>query len=131
MSVIDYFRKLETRFWSQVNKTNGCWVWTGHKHIDGYGWFEIKNRQYLAHRVSYQLNIGKIPRHKLVCHRCDNPPCVNPKHLWVGTNQENVDDAKAKGIYRLAQKRAAKKRARKFQGSNVSILSNECDCGEC
>jgi hypothetical protein len=92
------------RFWERVNKdgpehlTLGkCWVWTGYRIEEGYGQLTVNNRPCPAHRYSYELHFGKPPDSLCVCHHCDNPPCVNPAHLFLGTNQDNVDDKVAKG----------------------------------
>lgn len=76
---------------------NGCWEWMGSKNDQGYGNFKLINKAYKAHRISYMLFIGDIPENMCVCHSCDNPSCVNPAHLWLGTNQDNVDDKMRKG----------------------------------
>jgi hypothetical protein len=80
-------------FWNKVNKTSGCWIWTA-ANKDGYG--RYSNSGY-AHRISWEMHFGKIPAGMFVCHKCDNPPCVNPDHLFLGTNQDNVNDMRAKG----------------------------------
>ena len=89
--------KLEDRFWSKVDKSGDCWIWTANRNAKGYGFFKIGSVNSLAHRVSYDLCVGEIPDGMLCLHRCDNPPCVNPKHLWIGSNQQNMDDMKRKG----------------------------------
>lgn len=76
---------------------NSCWEWNGTRNDRGYGKLYYRNRQYRAHRVSYELHHGSIPDGVDICHKCDNPPCVNPNHLFVGTRQVNVNDMVAKG----------------------------------
>ncbi len=86
------------RFWEQVERINGgCWLWTGKKIRGGYGDFVIAGRHIIAHRWSWMEANGAVPEGLLVLHRCDNPPCVNPMHLFLGTQQDNMDDQLAKG----------------------------------
>lgn len=88
------------RFWSKVDKTsntNGCWEYQGLQHPFGYGRFTNKGRTYLAHRLSFILHNGEITSKDILLHACDNPKCVNPNHLSVGTRSLNAQDRTQKG----------------------------------
>lgn len=80
------------RFWSKVTKTDGCWVWAASRGRQGYGHFDLDGKIEKAHRVAYQLVLGPIPDGAFILHSCDNPPCVNPAHLRVGTHVDNMRD---------------------------------------
>jgi hypothetical protein len=86
------------RFWSKVEimQPDDCWIWTG-AIVKKYGEFAMNGKIQSAHRVSWQLTSGTIPEGMNVLHHCDNPPCVNPKHLFLGTNTDNMQDALRKG----------------------------------
>lgn len=91
----------EDSFWARGKKIgNGCWEWAGYRYQNGYGKAQLTRNgiklQY-AHRVAYFLVNGPIPEGKFVCHHCDNPPCINPAHLFLGTNKSNSDDKMRKG----------------------------------
>lgn len=92
-----------TRFWKKVNKTNHCWLWTGAKDHDQYGRFRVGDEMKAAHRISWELCYGGIPDNFHVLHRCDNPACVNPDHLFLGTHQDNMKDKQNK--HRLPQQK--------------------------
>lgn len=90
----------ETRFWDAVNKSNGCWEWTKARKQSGYGQFVNSRTSVSAHRYSYILAFGDIPDGLSVLHRCDNPPCVRPDHLFLGNARDNSRDMVSKGRHR-------------------------------
>ena len=108
---------IEHRFWNHVDK-NGpipahcphlgpCWIWTGAVDKDGYGRPSVeRTRRVRAPRISWAWAHGEIPKGKWVLHRCDNPPCVNPDHLFLGTAKDNAQDALAKGRNYVGSKNA-------------------------
>lgn len=81
--------------WARVDRTNadGCWEWRGNRNGAGYGLVSIRyGRAHRAHRVAWELIMGPIPDDMVICHRCDNPPCVRPEHLFLGTKKDNTQD---------------------------------------
>ena len=105
-------RPLSERFWSKVSKDGPivreelgpCWVWKASRQPTGYGQIYAEGiGPQFAHRLSWVFANGEIPPGMLVCHRCDNPPCVNPEHLWLGTDADNAKDRDAKGRRVLGQ----------------------------
>jgi hypothetical protein len=89
----------EERFWAKVNKkeTNECWEWTGARNSKGYGSLSINAVRWVAHRYSYTISKGEIPKGLIIMHSCDNTKCVNPNHLSAGTHSDNMLDCTSKG----------------------------------
>lgn len=97
-----YLAKVTKRFWAKVEKNGAgdCWIWHGGKRRNSkkqYGRIWIGDKTTHVHRLAYELLVGPIPKGLLVCHHCDNPSCVNPDHLFVGTAWDNTHDMMAKG----------------------------------
>jgi hypothetical protein len=103
-------KSLAERFWSKVNKngptmphmTTACWAWTATRIQGGYGRLGLNRKHHLAHRVAWEMANGSVPAGLDVLHRCDNPPCVNVEHLFLGTQADNTADMIAKGRERHA-----------------------------
>lgn len=93
-------RPAEERFWKSVLKTDECWNWTAWKY-QGYGYFNVNGKLMGTHRFSWILHNGAIPDALCVLYHCDNPSCVKPDHLFIGTKQDNTDDMIAKGRARF------------------------------
>jgi hypothetical protein len=97
-----FWEDIKRRFWAKVNKQgpNGCWIWIGSCNDAGYGAVQIYRGKYYAHRLSYEWHCGEISNGFVVMHRCDTPACVNPSHLCLGTQAENMQDKISKGRQR-------------------------------
>ena len=108
----------DERFWNKVDKSGECWLWTASTLGKGYGQFWDGNKRVTAHRFSWVLHNGPIPEGLHVLHHCDVPVCVNPEHLWLGTNADNVHDCMAKG-------RTSKVRAKGEQSGSALLTQND------
>jgi hypothetical protein len=99
MPILNSREILERKFSVKVSKQGDekCWLWIGGKTSDGYGMLDVNSKKYYAHRLSYELYRGPIPKGLCVCHHCDNPSCVNPSHLFLGSKGDNIRDCVSKG----------------------------------
>jgi transposase-like protein len=117
------------RFWARVVKGDGCWEWGGARNRAGYGKIMVQRAVIPAHRFSWQLTNGPIPEGLYVLHTCDNPPCVNPAHLFVGTHSDNMADMVAKGRDRgnrhVSAESARLIREANFRGVEQSEIARE------
>jgi len=98
---------LKARFWAKVKISGGCWEWQANRNPFGYGQIRIEGIPRNSHRVSWELAHGPIPPKMRVLHKCDNPPCVRPDHLFLGTQADNMRDMVAKGRGLTAEQQAA------------------------
>lgn len=123
---------VENRFWTKVNVQDGCWLWTASRSSKGYGMFWFEGQTVSAHRFSYELYNGSIPEGMVVRHKCDNPPCVNPDHLELGTQAANERDKIVRGRYRNGnmQKRYCPQ-GHEYTAENTLIYSNSRWCRTC
>lgn len=119
-------KTIEEKFWPHVEKGDGCWTWRGPIEGDGYGRVYVNRSTHVrAHRVSWEIHRGPIPEGMQVCHHCDNPPCVNPEHLFLGDTFDNIFDAAKKKRMRrkLTDREVAEIRALVARGLPIATIS--------
>lgn len=122
------------KFHASYKRVGECWIWQGARNVLGYGTLTINCRSFVAHRVAYAIHNGRDPGDLLVCHTCDNPPCVNPAHLWLGTAADNIEDMMSKGRHPsgvLGQSERCRfcggLRSRRQYGKRASWRCNTCN----
>jgi hypothetical protein len=111
------------RFWSKVSKSETCWTWTAKKRPGGYGLFSLGGKMLQAHRVSWTFENGEIPDGMDVCHKCDNPSCVRPDHLFLGTHTDNMHDMIAKGRENMYGRKSAVPKSTRGENSHTAKLT--------
>ena len=119
----------EKRFWKFVRKTKNCWIWIGGK-ANGYGYFWLNGKQCKATRVSWEFHFESIPPEVEVMHKCDNPSCVNPDHLCLGTHQENMTDMKNKGRAGFVRRVGSSSPSSKLTDEQVEEIRQRVVSGE-
>lgn len=121
----------EGRFWQKVEKTKGgCWNWVAAKNNCGYGLTHFDGKRISAHRLSFQLANGVIPGGMQVLHRCDNRACVNPEHLFLGSNRDNMLDMLAKGRG-VGQKKTHCPHGHEYTAENTMVTNGWRTCRIC
>lgn len=126
------FSKVKEKFYKNVVKNDGCWEWKGAKDYRGYGRIYVEPRKCIkAHRFSWILYNGEIPNGMVICHKCDNPQCCNPKHLFCGTQKDNMTDCFKKGrIDNYVHGSGEKNNSAKFTNEQVKKIRDEYSSGK-
>lgn len=119
-------------FWDRVDvkRSDDCWAWKLSKFGNGYGKASVKNRTRLAHRLSWEIANGPIPRGMMICHKCDNPPCVNPNHLFLATQKTNMQDCVEKKRQNNTRKTHCKQ-GHQLSSDNLVVYGKWRYCKRC
>lgn len=118
-------------FWDFVDKSGDCWLWTGPVDKKGYGRWAANRKKGLAHRYSLDLAITCPDEQLMACHHCDNPPCVNPAHLYWGTAADNARDAVERGQHYVPPPKERCINGHDLDGNNVAVYSGRRNCRTC
>lgn len=125
-SRLDRYDSIQDRFWKRVKRGPMCWEWTGHCGQYGYGRLSVNGEVIPAHRYSWEIHNGNIPKDRdgktlFVCHRCDNRKCVRPDHLFIGTSLDNTKDRDAKGRTRRKFSETDRSKIMKYASLGLSF----------
>lgn len=120
------------QFWDYVDKSGDCWLWTGPTNAKGYGWWSGGDVRGLAHRIALAEAQAPPSPEMLACHRCDNPPCVKPQHLYWGTTADNAQDYAARqGVHNKGQFKSHCPKGHPMSGDNLRMSAGRRFCREC
>ena len=118
---------VDVLFWEHVEVVHGaCWIWHGSKTVFGYGQIKSRQKKHGAHRISWEIANGPIPDGMFVCHRCDNPQCTNPDHLFLGTPKDNSRDCASKKRNRNGVCLGTKNHHAKLSEKDVLAIRSDC-----
>ena len=118
------------RFEQKIDKSGDCWLWTASRNNGGYGLFKLAGKTTTAHRISYELHVGVIPDGMCVLHTCDVRMCVNPDHLFLGTQTDNMQDKANKGRHH-GQLKTHCKHGHEYTKENTYMRGDGRHCREC
>lgn len=110
-NIVFFDKELIKRFFNKIDKSQNCWNWKGGSRGNGYGAIKVNGKVIDTHRFSWMIHFGEIPKNIFVCHKCDNRKCVNPEHLFLGTNSDNMKDCFNKGRLKIPTTSQFKKKS--------------------